>query len=210
VTVSALDTPFVVNDTRLAFDAEQHVYRLGDRPLPAVTAILSATGIADFTGPWFTEDIRDRGTYVHQAVALEVEGALDEEALDPALLPYLEGWRAFLAETGCEIEHWERPVCDPVLGYAGTLDGIVRGLTPRRTLIDIKLGLYASAGPQTAAYRRLALNFYAHPVAMDRAVVELVGDGRYRLHPLTYPGDEPLFLAALRIHNWRLAHDARR
>lgn len=211
MTVSAFETPFSVNDPRLAFDATTHTYRLGERVLPSVTQILRDAGVVDFSAPWFTPEVLERGSFVHQAIALDVEGALDEDTLDPALAPYLAGWRLFLAETGYEVERWETPVVDPVLGYAGTLDGILRGRDagPRRLLIDIKRGFYPSAGPQTAAYKRLALKFYRELVVFDRAVVELPGDGRYRFHRLTDPADEGLFLAALRIVNWRRAHGSR-
>jgi len=200
----------VVNDPRLVFHPASHRYELDGRALPSVTAILQAAGVADFSAPWFTEDVLARGQYVHQAIALDAEGALDDDTLDPQLVPYVTGWRAFLAETGFEIEYWEQRICDPMLGYAGTLDGILtHPSTRKRTLIDVKRGYYASAGPQTAAYKRLALALYNPLVAMDRAVVELPGDGRYRFHSLTDREDEAVFLAALRITNWRRIHGHR-
>lgn len=204
------DRPFVVNDPRLSFDSESHRYQLGDRVLPSVTGILTDTGIADFSAPWFGPDILARGRYVHEAIALDAEGALDEATLDPQLVPYVAGWRAFLGETGAEIEYWEHRVCDPLLGYAGTIDGILSlPGTRRRVLVDVKRALYPSAGPQTAAYKRLALALYPVAVAMDRAVVELPGDGRYRFHPLTDRDDERVFLAALCVTNWRRTHGDR-
>jgi hypothetical protein len=202
----------VVNDPRLVFHPAVHRYELDGVELPSVTAILKLAGVADFSGPWFTDEVLARGTYVHQAIALDAEGVLDEDTLDPQLVPYIHGWRAFLAESGYEIEHWEQRVCDPVLGYAGTLDGILRhpASSPRRRLlIDVKRGLYPSAGPQTAAYKRLALKFYDTPMAIDRAVVELPGDGRYRLTQLDDRDDEHVFLAALRIVNFRRTHGYR-
>jgi hypothetical protein len=202
----------VVNDPRLVFHPESHTYRLGPILLPSVTQVLQSAGVSDFSGPWFTDAVKDRGTYVHQAIALDAEGVLDEETLDPQLAPYITGWRAFLAESGCEIEHWEQRVCDPLLGCAGTLDGILRHADwppSRRLLVDVKRGFYASAGPQTAAYKRLALKLYDTPVLIERAVVELPGDGRYRLHRLDNRDDELVFLAALRIHNFRRTHGYR-
>jgi hypothetical protein len=200
--------PFVVNDPRLTFDAASHKYQLGDRVLPSVTQVLQATGLADFSAPWFTADCRDRGSLMHQAIALDVEGVLDDETLDPQLRPYLDGWRRFLEESRCEVERWETPVCDPALGYAGTLDGILRvpHSDARRLLVDIKRGFYRSAGPQTAAYKRLAWHFYTdQPVIFERAVVELSGDGRYQFHRLNEPSDERVFIAALTVHHWRNA-----
>lgn len=200
----------VINDPRLTFDATAHRYMLEGRELPSVTTILKSAGVADFSAPWFTDAVLERGRYVHEAIALDAEGALDDETLDPQLVPYVAGWRAFLAESGFEIEYWEYRVSDPLLGYAGTLDGILsRPGNPRRTLIDVKRGVYPSAGPQTAAYKRLALALYPAGVVMDRAVVELPGDGRYRFHKLDNRDDEAVFLAALRICNFRRTHGYR-
>lgn len=200
----------VMNDPRLTFDPAAHVYVLDGRPLPSVTKILAEANVADFSAPWFSADVLERGTYVHQAILLDNEGDLDEATLDPELVPHVEGWRAFRRETGCVVEHWERPVCDPVLGYAGTFDGIVRLMErgfERRVLIDIKRAFYPSAGPQTAAYRRCALKLYDSPILLQRAVVELPGDGTYRYHPLNeHARDEAIFLSSLHIVNWRRAH----
>lgn len=202
--------PFVVNDPRLTFDPIAHVYAIGDRTLPSVTQILQAVGIADFTAPWFTADVRDRGSYVHAAILFDTEGELDEDALDPALEPYVAGWRKFRQESGAVIEHWERVVGDPILGYAGTLDGVLRTTDARgrteRTVVDVKRALYASAGPQVAAYRRCAYHLYDGPIVLKRAVLELPGDGGYRWHPLTHDHDEQVFLAALRVVNFRRVH----
>jgi len=201
---------FEVNDARLVFEPELHVYRLGDRVLPSVTQILAAAGISDFSAPWFTDAVKDRGTFIHAAIALDNEGDLDDETLDDALVPYVEGWRRYRLESECEIEHWEVPVCDPVLGYAGTLDGIVRTVDERgretRTILDVKRALYPSAGPQVAAYRRCAAALYGRPVLFKRAVLELPGDGSYKLHPLTNEMDETVFLAALRVLHFRRMH----
>lgn len=201
---------WVINDQRLAFDAESHRYMLADRELPSVTRILADQGIADFSGPWFDEAVKVRGQMVHLAIALDVEGDLDEDTLDPALAPYFAGWRRFLSESGAIVEHWERPVCDPELGYAGTLDGIVvlpnqKGVT-RRTVLDVKRALYPSAGPQVAAYLRCARALYTTPVLFNRAALVLPGDGSYHFRPLTGELDELIFLSALRLYHFRRTH----
>lgn len=207
MTVNAPTEPFVVNDSRLVFRAEDHSYWLGERRLPSVTAVLKDAGLADFSAPWFTDAILARGSAIHQAIALDIEGVLDEDGLDETLLPYLAGWRRFLEESVFEVERWEIPVCDPILGYAGTLDGILRTSSgTRKTLVDVKRGFYPSAGPQTAAYQRLAGRFYDTAVSIDRAVIELPGDGTYRFHRLTDPNDNLVFLSALRVHHWKAVH----
>lgn len=200
---------WTVNDPRLRFDAEAHAYWLDERRLPSVTQILGDVGVADFSSPHFTEDVKERGSAIHRMIALDVEEALDEDAVPEALAPYLAGWRSFLSESGAEIEFWERPVCDPELGFAGTLDGVVvlpqTGIK-RRTVIDVKRALYPSAGPQVSAYVRCARALYTQPTVFNRAALVLPGDGGYRLVPLVEPNDDHVFLAALRLYHWRRAN----
>lgn len=197
-------------DLPLVFDAEQHRYTVGERELPSVTRILQDTGLADFSKPWFTDEVRERGQFVHAAIALDNEGALDEDALDPVLVPYVDGWRRYLSESGATVEHYEQPVCDRAAGYAGTLDAIVlepKQVGPtRRTLLDIKPALYPSVGPQTAAYARCARDLYDKPVLFQRVALILPGDGTYKRMPLTDPLDEATFLAAVRVFHWRSIH----
>lgn len=202
-------TGWTMNDPRLVFDEAAHAYTLGERRLPSVTQILADVGVADFSKPHFTEDVAERGRLIHLAIALDNEGDLDDETLDPALQPYIDGWRRFLAESGARVEHWERPVCDPELGFAGTLDGVIvlpsTGV-PRKTVLDVKRALYPSAGPQVAAYTRCARALYEGPVLFNRAALVLPGDGSYRLHMLVDATDEYTFLAALRLYHWRRQH----
>lgn len=207
-------TDFQKNDARLIFDEASHTYTLGDRVLPSVTSIMQDAGLCDFSAPWFTESVRTRGQLVHAAIALDIEGDLDDETLDPVLEGYVAGWRQFLIETGAAVEHSERRVCDPVLGFAGTLDSIVRmqdanGRT-RRTLLDFKPATYPSVGPQTAAYAMCADALYPEPVFFARAALILPGNGTYKLEPLVDPLDKPTFLAALRVFQFRQRHNLSR
>ena len=202
-------TGFSANDPRLV-RTEEHRYFLGEQELIGVTAVLSESGLADFSAPWFTNEVKQRGQFVHAAIALDVEGALDEETLDPALMPYVYGWRKFLEETGAEVEYSETKLCDPALGLAGTLDAIVRypheKVAARRELLDIKPALYPSVKPQTAAYVRMARALYPTTVYFHRAALILPGDGSYTREPLTDTTDDALFLSALRVVQFRRTH----
>lgn len=197
-------------DLPLRFEPDTHQYFTGDLELPSVTRILSEARIADFSKPWFTDAVKERGTLVHAAIALDNEGALDYDALDPQLVGYVDGWRKYLAESGATVEHFEKAVCDRQTGYAGTLDVIVveaRQNGPTyRTVLDIKPALYPSVGPQVAAYARCARQLYETPVVFRRAALVLPGDGTYFRHALTDATDEIVFLAAVRLFHWRQAH----
>lgn len=196
-----------MNDPRLVFDDVAHRYLLDGREMISVTTALKEAGMVD--GRHWSEEARLRGQYVHQCIALEAEGDLDESTVDPLVRPYFEAFRKFQRETSVVLEITERRIVDPLLGYAGTLDAI--GVWPdgQRTLFDWKSGEFPPmAGPQTAGYLRCARHFYPAGERIGRAGLHLRGDGTYRLMPfVNIVQDEHDFIAALRVAQFRRRHD---
>lgn len=178
-------------------DAEHYVLPDG-RPLARVTSVLREAGLADFSATWFTEDVRTRGTLVHQAIALLVEQDLDWDTLDPVLVPYVQAFEAWRDAGAFIVEAAELRVCDPALGYAGTIDLLAKrwqANTWVHYVVDIKCGVVPpTVGPQLAAYARCL-----HDTWRFRACLNLRDDGSYRFEPLDDPEDEDDFLAALRL-----------
>lgn len=179
----------------LHFDAAAHRYTLAGRELISVTQALAEAGFIDKR--WYTEDAAERGTAVHDAVQRfhQCGGELGPVADEHA--PFLDAYLAFALEAGFTVDGSEERVCDPVLGYAGTLD--LRGRFARYAngldVIDIKTGsVPAWVGYQTAAYARLLGG-----APRRRWALNLKGDGTYRLEPLTKRTDESVFLAALTV-----------
>ncbi len=172
------------------FDPERHLYWQGGRLLPGVTAILEATGIADYS--FIDGDLRDyalaRGTAVHTLVKLIVAGTLDWSTIDPVLEPYLWAFESFRADTGIVPRVSEVPLADPTLGYAGTPD-LGGPLAPQHartvaresdTVLDVKSGegVERSFGVQTAAYQNLL--YVGTGVAYPRReILRLSKTGKY-------------------------------
>jgi hypothetical protein len=185
----------------LEFDAAAHRYSIGTRELLSVTQVLTNAGLID--SQWFSEESRLRGTYVHQAILMHVEGDLAEDSLDPALQPYYQAFRAFIDESGFQIDACEERLFDEALGVAGTLD--IRGRFPRPALrhpgvdiIDIKTGSLPSwVGYQTAGYARMLPRELG--AVRWRWALHLQGDGTYRLIQLDKRTDEAVFLAAVTV-----------
>lgn len=189
-----------------------HQYLAGERELLAVTRVLELAAVTDWSAPWYSTWHRDRGRLVHETIALENEGALNDETLDAQLAGYLEGYRRFRAEVGGELEWHEQIVSDIDLGVAGTLDLIIRHSSDhprRRRLYDIKPSAAPPTAIQLAAYARMAHALYGDPMVFARAALILPGDGTYRLEPYDDPNDERVFLAALRVAHWKVAHGRR-
>ena len=183
----------------LTFDEATHTYRLDGTVLPSVTTILKAEGFVDTSR--YTEYGRDRGTKVHRAIHLYDDGELDEDSLDPALRPYLEGWIRFKQESGFEVIESEGRHASEAYQFAGTLDKLGTWKPNTPVIIDIKTGKVESwVGLQLAGYHIL-VDDKSH---YKRFALHLREDGSYRLHEFKERSDRAVFLAALLTHQWKV------
>lgn len=106
------------------FTADGHIYTLDGLILPSVTGILKAEGFID--DRFFDDYSRDRGTYVHLATHMDDMGDLDDDTVDPVIVPYLKAWRRFKKESGFVVEQSEISLASKAYNYAGTIDRIGR------------------------------------------------------------------------------------
>lgn len=189
----------------LEFREDIHEYRVNGRVLPSVTTVLGI--LQDFGA--VPADVLARaaefGSHVHQAVDLDNQGVLDEDALDPALRPYVTDWRQFLIDTDGRVVGSELRMADPALGFAGTADAVIK-IKGKPVLVDVKTGLVPrTVGPQTAAYAHL-FNLLA-PLTMRvkrRLCVQLTGEG-YRMTECKNPADWSVFMSCLNILRFKNA-----
>lgn len=190
----------------LTFDATAHRYYWHGQPVPGVTTILAPLTDLSRVSESVLRAASEFGTAVHLACELDDKGTLDEAALDPHLQPYLDAWRRFCREWEVEWSGIEQRVFHPKLRYAGTLDrkGIARG---RRSIVDIKSStqLYASVGPQLAAYARADDEVLG--AQAQRVAVQLKGDGTYHAQIYTDPSDWPVFCSLLTLRTWCARHE---
>lgn len=185
----------------LRFDPVAHRYTLGNREFISVTTALKEAGLVDER--WYDEASRDRGTYVHRALHLLDQGKLAEPAVEPAYAGYVLAYRQFRALTAPVWSHHEHAVYDEVYGYAGTMDraGILQS-NNTRVILDIKTGAVPPwVGAQLAAYRRCLPDAHRYM----RVALHLRADGSFAVHECTDRTDEALFLAALRVAQWKRA-----
>lgn len=185
---------------------EAHVYRMAGAELTSVTTAIREAGLMSLE--WASAEAMQRGTHVHQACEFFDQGDLDEDALDPALRPYLDAYRWFCHDAQPVWSHIEAQRADLTHRYAGTVDraGTLLG-QKHPVVLDIKSGVAAPwHAIQLAAYRHLLTDDLG-PI-IGRAVLYLRDDGTYRLEPLALL-DQPdfnIFLAALAVTNWKRSH----
>ena len=191
----------------LTFDPEKHEYRRNGLIVPSVTQILEQVGISDFSGipTEILEYAKIRGTMVHKATALDDEGYLDEESIDPVIMPYVEAWRKFKEEFSFVPIMIERMIYHPVFGYCGTLDrtGNIEEDFEKEVILDIKSGVVhiGAVGPQTAAYEE-ALRNELGGKKRCRYAVKLMDDGNFKLIQCANTLDFEVFKNAASCVNW--------
>lgn len=169
----------------------------------SVTSFLAQGGFVD--DEWFTPESRLRGSYVHQAIDLDLQHDLAEPADDDPIRGYILAARRFLVEAQTMTLFAELPLADPTLRIAGTLDwlGQVHGTA---TIVDWKSGQPQPAHQlQLAAYKHLAfVNELGARFA--RATVYLRPDGTYKMVSHTDRHDWQIAQAALTLARWRSIH----
>lgn len=187
----------------ITFEAESHTYFLGLERVPSVSEILRPltetylAAIPEGVLNWK----RDLGIAVHKACELLDLGTLDEESLDPQIVPYLEGYKAFRVDFQPKWNAIEQIVFDDVHRYAGTMDRAGE-LTTGPAIVDIKTSLQVqpSAAVQLWAYA-VAHDGIEQP---DLLVLQLKKDGTYRLQPFTdYDEYDATWNALLTLHGWK-------
>lgn len=167
---------------KVVLEADSHIYTdtTSGETLPSVTQILGSVGLID--SRWYTDESRERGTEVHEAIHLINAGILDySDYRHLDIYGYLEAYRRFVAQSGFEVRASERVVWHESMRYAGKIDhyGI---LNSAGVIIDFKTGsVQRWHGWQGEAYR-LAWNSQCpdHP-AVRFLICELRKDGKYSL-----------------------------
>lgn len=160
-----------------------HRYTVNGRFVPSVTQVLEAAGRINLQG--IPEHVlwraALRGTRVHQAAALLLQGVLDWATVDDAIGGYVRALDTFLRVSGFrpEPDSIEQRIYCPEFDYCGTSDVCGDFPNPRsysrrpiRAVVDWKSGMMPAVQYQLAGY--------AHPLGLQhRAAVKLNSDGTY-------------------------------
>jgi hypothetical protein len=196
----------------LTFNEATHTYTVDGVVVPGVTTVLGAVGIPDLS--MVPKELLERssafGTAVHRACELDDKDDLDETDLDEALRAPLEQWRqirdSLVGKYGKpEKELIEVPLYS-ALGFAGKPDNV--WCYPSKSLlitIDKKTGITSQAGPQTAAYEKLAEELFGIKFRkkLRFACHLLYGKELGKLVEFKQATDWNVFLSALNIHKYK-------
>lgn len=184
----------------LTFDEEQHAYYADGVRIPSVTQVIRPVAFDyDAIPAHILQHAAARGTAVHLATEFYDDGDLDEDSVDPEILPYVEAWRLFRKDSGFVVERSEVRVHSPKHQYAGTVDciGSIRG---RRVMVEKKTTatLWPSTAIQVTAYYKAHNETAAHAERVRSACsVWLRCDGTYRFDAYDVGDHWAAFLALL-------------
>jgi len=178
---------------------------------PSVTQLLKAANFYNYQA--VNSDVLRRaaqfGQAVHKATALLDRDNLGE--YDPALDPYLNGWRKFRSDffSSLQIRIIERPLISTKYGFAGQPDRCFDNLTKSGgVVVDIKTGQHEDwHSLQTAGYDFLIREYLGKesPRTFEHWVVHLMPE-EYKIEPVDKNDIEfnkKTFLSAVQIWHWR-------
>lgn len=185
------------------------------RTFDRVTAALSV--VRDLSG--IPADVlahaAERGKAVHRGCWLlcgRASSPLHWPSVHPEVVPYLEGFLAFLKTTKCQVLDKEQLVVSTVFGYAGRADLVVEGLGPYLTILDLKTGEPdASHSLQLGAYIRAYQEMLGIRKTVLGNLLYLRPNGTYRMEPAVRSKEQAdrlfvTFSQVLGTFRWMQAH----
>jgi hypothetical protein len=174
-----------------------HRYWVDGVEFDGCTTTLASVGLIDRSR--YSDEARDRGTYVHDVVHADLLGDLAEENVEPSRFGYLLAARAYIREAGLDVLVVERALADGTRRIAGKPDvvGRARG---RFVITDWKTG-----GQE--GWHAFQLSWYEHLARVnglvsglvDRVAVYLKDDGTYQTHRFTDRNDWLIAQAAITV-----------
>lgn len=172
----------------LEFDSEKHQYFWNGKRVPGVNQILQELGLAkDFSR--VDTFYRDRGIATHKALELYIKGTLDQDSLDPVIVPYFKQGKEWFDKnrntfrSNPEVKT-EVMVYHEEYGFAGTMDLIIDKIYDWKATkevtkdTELKASLYKLLWP---SYEFVALQLdgsegpcIEHPMEASREMAEAI------------------------------------
>jgi len=164
----------------LVFHEPGHQYVYRGVQVPSVTSIIPRENY-DMVPAATLEYARQRGSAVDMALQLWIANELDEDSLDPVVVPYMRAYMQFVMESGWRTLAVQPRLYCPMLKVAGTADE-VGWLNGRRTIVDWKATdpLPKSVSMQVGAYGVLWNACYPKERVVHGSALHLRSDGTYR------------------------------
>ena len=177
----------------LKFDEKNHIYSRNGTRIPNVTGIISSVIPRDFNA---TEWQMNRGTAVHRAMALFMQGRLNEKSVDERIRGKVEAGKRAVKELSLNPPYIiEQELYHPLYNYAGKPDVLAH-----RTLVDWKSSSDKITEIQMGGYYLL---FDSNGYKVKKLLEIVLSDnGKYKVTEFKIPRSKRLFLSCLTMHNF--------
>jgi hypothetical protein len=203
-----------------SFDQETHLYRLpAGRIIPGHTRVLERGGLVDYSAiePDILERKSELGREVHQACFLHDEGKVF--LFDPKIRGYIDAWIDFRAKTNFVpfIREYRGLYHLNGLPFGMQIDAFgyfSEGIKEGGACVEIKTcatimphhGVQLAAQAASIDAGRLASPL-GRFLSRERIVVQLKGDGRWKIHRFEARSDLEAFTSALFLTHWKMQHE---
>ncbi len=191
---------------KLDFDPAEHAYRIDGVRVPSVTQVIRHVVPGFQADPYYLQ----RGTAIHHGCRLLDDGKLDWSSVAPEILPRIQAWEKFRHDWPAELVANEKPLGNPLLMFAGTLDRLFRW-EGKLVLADIKSSFEPQSFLQLGGYANLVAGNSEVGQRVHRGVVvEVRDDGTYRAEWRDQGAlrrAEQQFLACLTIYGFMKTHN---
>jgi hypothetical protein len=185
-------------------------HRYVDAKDRVITGVTGALHMAACIDEWsFDDHARWRGNAVHRATQFYDEKDLDERTLPEEIKKFLTQWKRVRREHNFEILAVEKRVFCKRLGYAGTVDRIVRFTRGpwrgKRGILDIKTNQSGQVAP-AAVLQVTGYGYAENPKYLWPRLAVCLRPDNYHLQsygPETYTENLHDWFAALRVARWR-------
>ena len=194
-------------ENKFTFDKENHLYQLDKVHIPGGSEILQSVGFSNYSmvNKEICEAARKFGDAGHTMCKLWDMEILNVSILDLHLVPYLEGYRKFLATYKPEIlpEWIEKSSYSSKWRFGFTPDRVAR-ISGELTIYDLKFvtTIQEATSIQLAGYK-IGFEDVTKLKVIQRWGLQILPDD-FNVEPYTDRRDEGAFLNALGVHNEKI------
>jgi len=184
--------------SNLIFKEEGHEYFFQGKKVPCVSDILSHFGISDFSkvNGRVLDAAKDFGTNVHKTCELHDKN--DLAGCDPAIKPYLNGWKKFKKSHPGEFDLIEKPLYSKVWNFAGTPDRILCNIE-----IDIKSGQPNIAHQIQTALYKILINENLPELKVNGRIAVYLKPNAYTVVSHRDRTDLSIAKSLISVYNWK-------
>jgi hypothetical protein len=183
--------------TGLVVDREKHEYHVDGRKVLSITDCMKSAGVIENVhGSDYDLWV---GTATHRAIELHINGTLNYNTLDPALVPRVLAWDEFVKHTGFIPRETEKAIYNFNMRVAGMLDVLGEFPDGAEGIVELKSGNVSKwTGVQTAGQDMLMGGKQRRRFGLKVPAV-----GKPNVAPFTDVDDYLVFRAAVTIANWK-------